>query len=111
MAHDRLVADRHHRLRNAFRVFPDPGAKPAATPATAATPAAAGKLPDVLTPDDAISRYKADKTALMGKRIKIKFSRALPYELDGGARGAATELKVKVAPASITICVPDPADQ
>jgi YegS/Rv2252/BmrU family lipid kinase len=46
-----------------------------------------------------------------GKRIKIKFSRALPYELDGGARGAATELKVKVAPASITICVPDPADQ
>jgi len=46
-----------------------------------------------------------------GKRIKIKFSRALPYELDGGARGAATELKVKVAPASVTICVPDPADQ
>jgi YegS/Rv2252/BmrU family lipid kinase len=46
-----------------------------------------------------------------GKRIKIKFSRALPYELDGGARGAATELKVKVAPASITICVPGPADQ
>jgi diacylglycerol kinase (ATP) len=46
-----------------------------------------------------------------GKRIKVTFSRALPYELDGGARGAATTLKVKVAPASITICVPDPADQ
>jgi diacylglycerol kinase (ATP) len=46
-----------------------------------------------------------------GKRIKVRFSRALPYELDGGARGVATKLTVKVAPASITICVPDPADQ
>ena len=46
-----------------------------------------------------------------GKRITVTFSRALPYELDGGARGAATKLKVKVAPASITICAPDPADQ
>ena len=43
-----------------------------------------------------------------GRRIKIRFSRALPYELDGGARGAVTKLTVKVAPASITICVPVP---
>ena len=46
-----------------------------------------------------------------GKRIKVTFSRALPYELDGGARGVATKLTVKVAPASVTICVPDPAVQ
>ena len=46
-----------------------------------------------------------------GRRIKVTFSRALPYELDGGARSAATKLTVKVRPASITICVPDPADQ
>jgi diacylglycerol kinase (ATP) len=46
-----------------------------------------------------------------GKRIKVKFSRALPYELDGGARRAVTRLTVKVRPASITICVPVPADQ
>jgi diacylglycerol kinase (ATP) len=46
-----------------------------------------------------------------GKRIKVTFSRALPYELDGGARRAATKLTVKVRPASITICVPVPADQ
>jgi diacylglycerol kinase (ATP) len=46
-----------------------------------------------------------------GRRIKIRFSRALPYELDGGARGAVTKLTVKVRPASITVCVPVPADQ
>jgi diacylglycerol kinase (ATP) len=44
-----------------------------------------------------------------GRRIKVRFSRALPYELDGGARDAVTSLKVKVAPASVTICVPEPA--
>jgi diacylglycerol kinase family enzyme len=43
-----------------------------------------------------------------GRRIKVKFSRALPYELDGGARGAVTRLAVKVAPRSVTICVPEP---
>ena len=43
-----------------------------------------------------------------GKRITVRFSRALPYELDGGARPAVTTLTVKVAPASITICVPVP---
>jgi YegS/Rv2252/BmrU family lipid kinase len=46
-----------------------------------------------------------------GRRIKVRFSRALPYELDGGARGAVTKLAVKVAPASVTICVPEPAGQ
>jgi diacylglycerol kinase (ATP) len=44
-----------------------------------------------------------------GQRIKVRFSRALPYELDGGARGVATKLAVRVAPASVTICVPEPA--
>ena len=42
-----------------------------------------------------------------GKRIKVRFSRALPYELDGGARGAVTRLAVKVAPGSVTLCVPE----
>jgi YegS/Rv2252/BmrU family lipid kinase len=41
-----------------------------------------------------------------GRRMKIRFSRALPYELDGGARPAAAKLVVKVRPASITVCVP-----
>ena len=53
---------------------------------------------------------KAEKSPFVevtrGRRIKIRFSRALPYELDGGARPAVTKLTVKVAPASITICVP-----
>jgi diacylglycerol kinase (ATP) len=44
-----------------------------------------------------------------GKRFRIRFDRQLPYELDGGARSAATKLRIKVHPAAIRICVPEPA--
>jgi YegS/Rv2252/BmrU family lipid kinase len=42
-----------------------------------------------------------------GTRIRIRFSRPLPYELDGGARPAVTKMRVRVHPAAIRICVPD----
>ena len=41
-----------------------------------------------------------------GKRFRIRFDRPFPYELDGGARPAVTEMRIKVHPASIKICVP-----
>lgn len=41
-----------------------------------------------------------------GRKFVVRFSRPLPYELDGGARPAVTRLRVKVRPASITVCVP-----
>jgi YegS/Rv2252/BmrU family lipid kinase len=41
-----------------------------------------------------------------GRRITVRFDRALPYELDGGARKAATKLRIKVRPGSVMICVP-----
>jgi diacylglycerol kinase family enzyme len=41
-----------------------------------------------------------------GKRIRIRFGRRFPYELDGGARSAVKKMRIKVHPASITICVP-----
>jgi diacylglycerol kinase (ATP) len=41
-----------------------------------------------------------------GRRIKIRFSREIRYELDGGARPAVARLTVKVCPASIRVCVP-----
>jgi diacylglycerol kinase (ATP) len=46
-----------------------------------------------------------------GAKIKIRFDRKIPYELDGGARPARKELRIKARPHSITICVParDPA--
>jgi diacylglycerol kinase (ATP) len=44
-----------------------------------------------------------------GQRIRIRFSRELPYELDGGARAPATRLAIKVRPGSITVCVPPAA--
>jgi hypothetical protein len=39
------------------------------TPAKAATPLKPG---EVLTPEDAMARFTADKASLMGKRVKIK---------------------------------------
>ncbi len=41
-----------------------------------------------------------------GKRFRIRFDRRYPYELDGGARPAVKKVRIKVHPASITICVP-----
>jgi diacylglycerol kinase (ATP) len=41
-----------------------------------------------------------------GQKFKIQFDRKVPYELDGGAPSAVRELRIKVRPGSITICVP-----
>ena len=41
-----------------------------------------------------------------GKRVRVRFDRQVPYELDGGARGTAGKLRFRVHPASIEICVP-----
>jgi len=41
-----------------------------------------------------------------GTSFRIRFDRKLPYELDGGARPAVKDLRIKVHPRSVTICVP-----
>ncbi len=41
-----------------------------------------------------------------GKAFRIRFDRKLPYELDGGARPAVRDLRIKVHPRSVTLCVP-----
>jgi diacylglycerol kinase family enzyme len=41
-----------------------------------------------------------------GAKVRIRFDRKVPYELDGGARPARKELRIKARPRSITICVP-----
>jgi hypothetical protein len=38
--------------------------------------------------------------------MRVDFDRATVYELDGGVRKATKKLRIKVRPASITICVP-----
>jgi diacylglycerol kinase family enzyme len=45
-------------------------------------------------------------TTMRGTRLKARFDKPTDYELDGGARGRTRKLKVKVRPASVTICVP-----
>ena len=39
-------------------------------------------------------------------KIDVRLQRALPYELDGGARSSERRLKIKVRPAAVTVCVP-----
>jgi diacylglycerol kinase (ATP) len=41
-----------------------------------------------------------------GTKVKIGLDRVMPYELDGGDRPRTAELKLKVRPAAITVCVP-----
>ena len=38
--------------------------------------------------------------------MKVKLSRKVLYELDGGERATTKSLKVKVEPAAVTLCVP-----
>jgi diacylglycerol kinase family enzyme len=44
-----------------------------------------------------------------GHRFSVRFARPTVYELDGGARTPKKRLKVRVEPAAITVCVPEPA--
>jgi YegS/Rv2252/BmrU family lipid kinase len=46
-----------------------------------------------------------------GKKFRVQFDRPFLYELDGGARPAATKMKIKVHPSSIKVCVPAKAAQ
>lgn len=39
-------------------------------------------------------------------RFRVRFGRKLPYELDGGRRPAARDLRIDAGPRSVTICVP-----
>jgi diacylglycerol kinase (ATP) len=41
-----------------------------------------------------------------GAKVKVRFGRKIPYELDGGARPACRELRIKARPGAVTICVP-----
>jgi diacylglycerol kinase (ATP) len=41
-----------------------------------------------------------------GTKFRIRFDRKIPYELDGGARPARRDIRIKVHPHSVTICVP-----
>lgn len=45
-----------------------------------------------------------------GKKFVVRFSRKFPYEIDGGARQAAKKLRIKIHPASVTVCVPPAAE-
>jgi diacylglycerol kinase (ATP) len=41
-----------------------------------------------------------------GQSFRVRFDRKLRYEIDGGIRAAARELRIDVHPRSVTICVP-----
>jgi YegS/Rv2252/BmrU family lipid kinase len=42
-------------------------------------------------------------------KIRIRLDREMPYELDGGDQTAVDELKIRVEPAAVVICVPEEA--
>jgi hypothetical protein len=41
-----------------------------------------------------------------GKKIVVELDHKTPYELDGGARGSTTRLKVRVEAGAVDVCVP-----
>jgi diacylglycerol kinase family enzyme len=43
-----------------------------------------------------------------GRKVDVRFSNAIPYELDGGDRKKTKRLRISVKPEAVTICVPPP---
>lgn len=43
-----------------------------------------------------------------GRKIDVRLSRRLEYELDGGERGKTKKLKIRVRDHALTVCVPSP---
>jgi diacylglycerol kinase (ATP) len=41
-----------------------------------------------------------------GRKFDVRFSKPVPYELDGGDRKETRRLRVKVRPEAVTVCVP-----
>jgi diacylglycerol kinase (ATP) len=56
-------------------------------------------------------RGEADQSRFLsttsGRRVDVRLSRRMPYELDGGARGTTRKLKVRIKELAVTVCVPD----
>jgi diacylglycerol kinase (ATP) len=42
-----------------------------------------------------------------GRKVSVRLDRSSPYELDGGARTKTRNLRVRVEPAAVCVCVPD----
>jgi diacylglycerol kinase (ATP) len=45
-----------------------------------------------------------------GRKVEVKLDRKVPYELDGGSRGAVKRFEVEVEPGAIGVQVPDEAE-
>ena len=75
---------------------------------------AEGKLQWARVLGRVIAHADADRSPFVrttqAERIDVRFDKKVLYELDGGARGKTTHLKIKVRPQAITICVPEAAD-
>ncbi|QGN48557.1 diacylglycerol kinase family lipid kinase [Micromonospora sp. WMMC415] len=46
-----------------------------------------------------------------GRRVRVRLAAPRTYELDGGARGAVTKLKVRVVPGALTVCCPHASER
>jgi YegS/Rv2252/BmrU family lipid kinase len=57
-----------------------------------------------------LARGRAEESRFVdvthGTKFRIRFDHKVPYELDGGARPARKDMRIKARPGSITICVP-----
>lgn len=52
----------------------------------------------------------SDVMVTTARKVRVDLDRAMPVELDGGARPARKRVKMRVDPSSVTVCVPSPED-
>jgi len=47
---------------------------------------------------------------ISARSVRVQFDEAVPYELDGGARGTTKDLRIDINPKAVEVCVPDDKD-
>lgn len=58
---------------------------------------------------DTASASPYTETTTAERRIRIRLDRKVPYELDGGDRSKVRELKIRLEPGAVEVCVPGAA--
>jgi diacylglycerol kinase (ATP) len=46
-----------------------------------------------------------------GRKVTVRIDGPMPYQLDGGARTKTDKLRIRIEPAAVPVCVPDPTNR
>ena len=52
--------------------------------------------------------FRSSPLSTKARKVDVRFDEKVRYELDGGARSKTKNLKVRIRPHALVVCVPQP---